>query len=109
MPTANDEDQELPTPFHPRLEFVTSCKQVFTKCTRDFLVRSIKLLLTRVLGSRRLMVYRRISDNDVDADTLKAFEERVIAAPAGTTADELNSFRRRYFTAFKDESTPPEK
>lgn len=33
MPTANDEDQELPVPFHPCLELVNSCKQVFTKCT----------------------------------------------------------------------------
>jgi hypothetical protein len=52
------------------------------------------------------MIYKRIPDHDVDAATLRAFEERVIAAPAGTTADELNSFRRRYFTAFKDEPPP---
>ncbi|KAJ0329424.1 hypothetical protein COL5a_003982 [Colletotrichum fioriniae] len=32
MPTANDEDQEIPTPQHPRLDIVVTCVQPFNKC-----------------------------------------------------------------------------
>ena len=32
MPTANDENQELPIPAHPRLEVVVVCIQPFYKC-----------------------------------------------------------------------------
>lgn len=32
MPTANDEEQELAIPEHPRLEIVVVCVQVFNKC-----------------------------------------------------------------------------
>jgi len=32
MPTANDEDQEIPVPSHPYLERVSVCTQVFNKC-----------------------------------------------------------------------------
>lgn len=32
MPTANDEDQEIPSPTHPCLEAVATCVQPFNKC-----------------------------------------------------------------------------
>lgn len=32
MPTANDENQEIPVPQHPSLELVTICVQNFNKC-----------------------------------------------------------------------------
>lgn len=32
MPTANDEEQEIPMPAHPCLELVVVCVQVFNKC-----------------------------------------------------------------------------
>ncbi|POR39005.1 tRNA (Guanine(10)-N2)-methyltransferase [Tolypocladium paradoxum] len=32
MPTANDEEQEIPVPAHPCLELVVVCVQVFNKC-----------------------------------------------------------------------------
>lgn len=33
MPTANDEELEIPVPAHPCLEVVVVCVQVFNKCT----------------------------------------------------------------------------
>lgn len=104
MPTANDEEQELPVPFHPSLDLVTSCKQVFTKCSYRIPPYRTDSELTVILtGSRRLMVYKRIPDQDVDAAALESFLARDIAAPAGISVDELNPFRRRYFAAFRDE------
>ncbi|KAL2189928.1 tRNA guanosine-2'-O-methyltransferase [Thermothelomyces heterothallicus CBS 203.75] len=35
MPTANDEDQEIPVPTHPYLEIVAVCTQTFNKSHRD--------------------------------------------------------------------------
>lgn len=32
MPTANDEEQEIPVPTHPCLEVVVVCVQTFNKC-----------------------------------------------------------------------------
>lgn len=32
MPTANEEDQKIPTPTHPSLEIVANSVQVFNKC-----------------------------------------------------------------------------
>lgn len=32
MPTANEEDQQIPAPAHPSLEIVANCVQVFNKC-----------------------------------------------------------------------------
>ena len=32
MPTANDEQQEIPIPEHPCLEIVVVCVQAFNKC-----------------------------------------------------------------------------
>lgn len=33
MPTANDENQEIPVPTHPYLEMLSVCTQNFHKCT----------------------------------------------------------------------------
>lgn len=32
MPTANEEEQQIPPPTHPKLEIVANCVQVFNKC-----------------------------------------------------------------------------
>ncbi|KAL2129545.1 hypothetical protein VTI74DRAFT_7629 [Chaetomium olivicolor] len=80
MPTANDEDQEIPVPTHPYLEIVSVCTQTFNK------------------WSRRLITYRRIPDAEVDQEAMKAYEART---PVGTTADELNPFRKAYFNKFE--------
>ena len=37
MPTANDEDQEIPVPTHPYMEVVVVCTQPFNKC-KSFVV-----------------------------------------------------------------------
>ncbi|KAK3688332.1 hypothetical protein B0T22DRAFT_439886 [Podospora appendiculata] len=81
-PTANDEDQEIPIPTHPYLEIVNVCTQVFNK------------------WSRRLITYRRIPDAEVDLDKVKAREEES-AQLLGKTVDELNPFRRAYFSKFE--------
>ncbi|VBB84147.1 Putative tRNA guanosine-2'-O-methyltransferase TRM11 [Podospora comata] len=83
MPTANDEEQEMPVPTHPYLETLSVSTQVFNK------------------WSRRLICYRRIPDKDVDSAAVKAREERKLV---GKTADELNPFRKAYFEGFQ---TPP--
>ncbi|KAK0672506.1 putative tRNA guanosine-2'-O-methyltransferase TRM11 [Cercophora samala] len=83
MPTANDEEQEMPVPSHPYLETLSVSTQVFNK------------------WSRRLICYRRIPDKDVDPAAVKAREERKLV---GKTADELNPFRKAYFEGFQ---TPP--
>ncbi|AEO55069.1 hypothetical protein MYCTH_2298473 [Thermothelomyces thermophilus ATCC 42464] len=80
MPTANDEDQEIPVPTHPYLEIVAVCTQTFNK------------------WSRRLITYRRIPDAEVDQEAMKAREEM---KPVGKTADELNPFRKAYFNGFE--------
>ncbi|KAL2164734.1 hypothetical protein VTH06DRAFT_29 [Thermothelomyces fergusii] len=80
MPTANDEDQEIPVPTHPYLEIVAVCTQTFNK------------------WSRRLITYRRIPDAEVDQEAMKAREE---TKSVGKTADELNPFRKAYFNGFE--------
>ncbi|KAH6632051.1 S-adenosyl-L-methionine-dependent methyltransferase [Chaetomium tenue] len=80
MPTANDEQQEVPVPTHPYLEVVAVCTQVFNK------------------WSRRLITYRRIPDAEVDQEAMQAREEM---KPVGKTVDELNPFRKAYFNGFE--------
>ncbi|OTA84871.1 hypothetical protein M434DRAFT_400295 [Hypoxylon sp. CO27-5] len=81
MPTANDEEQEIPVPTHPCLGVAVVCTQAFYK------------------WSRRLITYRRLPDSEVDMSALaeRKREEQV----KGHTADDLNSFRRAYFKGFK--------
>ncbi|KAI5867348.1 tRNA guanosine-2'-O-methyltransferase TRM11 [Durotheca rogersii] len=83
MPTANDEEQEIPVPTHPCLSMVVVCTQAFNK------------------WSRRLITYRRLPDAEVD---VSALEQRKQAEQVqGRTADDLNPFRRVYFRGFKPE------
>ncbi|KAF1734499.1 tRNA (guanine(10)-N2)-methyltransferase [Beauveria bassiana] len=86
MPTANEEDQRIPAPTHPSLEIVANCVQVFNK------------------WSRRLITYRRIPDDEVSNEALAAYAGRTIISDVGTTANELNPFRRGYFRKFQSDS-----
>ncbi|WEW60694.1 methyltransferase [Emydomyces testavorans] len=73
MPTANDEDIELTIPKNPHLELVSACVQVFNK------------------WSRRLLTYRRLSEGETSTYEVRVKKDIF----AGTTADELNSFRKK--------------
>jgi len=84
MPTANDEEQDIPVPTHPSLEVVVVCVQAFNK------------------WSRRLITYRRKPDAEVDQ---VALAERKRALVDGYTADDLNPFRRNYFRGFRPEES----
>ncbi|RYP61512.1 hypothetical protein DL769_007668 [Monosporascus sp. CRB-8-3] len=88
MPTANDEELEIAVPTHPCLEIVVVCTQTFNK------------------WSRRLITYRRLPDSQIEmsAVALKKEQEKV----NGHTADDLNAFRRAYFSGFKTESPAPD-
>ncbi|KAF5562678.1 tRNA guanosine-2 O-methyltransferase trm11 [Fusarium phyllophilum] len=85
MPTANDEDQEIPVPSHPYMEVVSVCTQPFNK------------------WSRRLITYRRLPDSQVSQEALEAYTNRQKLTLNGTSADELNPFRRGYFNKFEAE------
>lgn len=52
-------------------------------------------------GSRRLITYRRIPDSDVSAADVEKYNAREGIKSVGTTANELNPFRRGYFRKFK--------
>ncbi|KAI9051009.1 hypothetical protein LZ554_005117 [Drepanopeziza brunnea f. sp. 'monogermtubi'] len=79
MPTSNDQDQEIKTPEHHRLEITSICTQAFNK------------------WSRRLITYRRIPDSEVIEGPAR--EQR--AQEGGVNADDLNPFRKGYFKGFK--------
>ncbi|KAG5665896.1 hypothetical protein KAF25_010021 [Fusarium avenaceum] len=83
MPTANDEEQEIPVPTHPYLEVVVVCTQPFNK------------------WSRRLITYRRVPDAQVSQSALETYAARKKLTLSGTSADELNPFRRGYFNKFE--------
>ncbi|KAI1134004.1 tRNA guanosine-2'-O-methyltransferase TRM11 [Hypoxylon sp. FL0543] len=85
MPTANDEEREIPVPTHPCLSVIVVCTQPFYK------------------WSRRLITYRRLPDSEVDMSALAERKQKEQAQ--GHTADDLNSFRRAYFKGFKPEKT----
>ncbi|KAI2609338.1 tRNA guanosine-2'-O-methyltransferase TRM11 [Hypoxylon fragiforme] len=88
MPTANDEEQEIPIPAHPCLELVVVCTQVFNK------------------WSRRLITYRRLPEAEVDMSALSQRKQE--EQQNGHTADDLNAFRRAYFKGFKSEKANPD-
>ncbi|KUI61734.1 tRNA (guanine(10)-N2)-methyltransferase [Cytospora mali] len=89
MPTANDEDQEIETPTHPCLEIVNVCVQPFNR------------------WSRRLITYRKLPDESVGMSELAAWQSRAAQQHAGTTADELNPFRKGYFNKFQADDASP--
>lgn len=84
MPTANDEAGELAIPKYAGLELVSMCTQEFGK------------------WSRRLLTYRRLPginlgpQNGDSAGVMKRGP-----GEKGRTADELNTFRRKYFQGFR--------
>jgi len=41
MPTANDEEQDIPVPTHPSLEVVVVCVQAFNKCTINKILENL--------------------------------------------------------------------
>lgn len=95
MPTANDEDQELPLPAHPCFELVVVCVQPFNK------------------WSRRLITYRKLADREVNRLELEAWvlagaEEMARLGAldvASRDADALNPFRKGYFSKFQKQTT----
>lgn len=97
MPTANDEDKDLDIPRHERLEVTSNCVQDFNKCKSFLLDGSICAgSLIKLLGSRRLITYRRLRDGEVSSQNA-ALATR--SAPGersdGIYADDLNVFRRK--------------
>ncbi|OJD20586.1 hypothetical protein ACJ73_08079 [Blastomyces percursus] len=82
MPTANEDDVELEIPSHPRLELVSVCVQPFGH------------------WSRRLLTYRLLPDGEVSSSEPRRQREEI----HGVNADDLNAFRRKYFT--KSKPTP---
>ncbi|KAL2105349.1 hypothetical protein VUR80DRAFT_8522 [Thermomyces stellatus] len=80
MPTSNEEAEEIRPPTHPCLQIVAVCRQDFNK------------------WSRKLIAYRRIPDAEVDEEAARAWMARTVPTGEGTTANELNPFRRMYFT-----------
>lgn len=89
VPTANNEDQEIDVPEHPCLEIVVTCVQPFRK------------------WSRRLITYQKRGDESVRQSDVHLWQTtRAERRHAGTTADELNPFRKGYFNKFQKEETP---
>lgn len=84
MPTANDEDIALAIPTHPGLELVAVCVQQFNK------------------WARRLLTYRRVEEGRVDAGAVER-RRATREVREGTTADELNQFRRKFFQGFREQ------
>ncbi|KAL8766804.1 MAG: hypothetical protein Q9209_006543 [Squamulea sp. 1 TL-2023] len=80
MPTANDEEVELAIPTHRCLEIVSICIQPFNK------------------WSRRLLTYRRLREGEVREEQ----PVKQAKVDEGSTANDLNLFRKRYFEGFKE-------
>ncbi|RPA99316.1 tRNA guanosine-2'-O-methyltransferase [Choiromyces venosus 120613-1] len=80
MPTANEDFSQLDIPTHPQLELVSVCVQEFNK------------------WSRRLITYTRTQNTTHPLPTRER-EGRNDSKKA--TADELNSFRKKYFEGFR--------
>jgi tRNA (guanine10-N2)-methyltransferase len=106
MPTANEEEQQIPAPNHPKLETVANCVQVFNKCKPSNTTTSYpaSMFPNESSGSRRLLTYRRIPDAEVSPNAVEAHATRKEVDATGSTANELNPFRRGYFRKFKSES-----
>ncbi|KAF2668033.1 RNA methylase [Microthyrium microscopicum] len=83
MPTATDEDIALSIPQNEHLELLSSCIQTFNK------------------WSRRLLTYRRLPGSVTGPVMPRPDKEYV----NGSTADDLNNFRKMYFEGFRDKSS----
>jgi tRNA (guanine10-N2)-methyltransferase len=80
MPSANEDDEVLHIPRHRNLELMECCVQRFYK------------------WSRRLLVYRRRRRGEMGGGDGCSGDEKEIGSIAdGTTASDLNPFRRKYF------------
>ncbi|OJD11345.1 hypothetical protein AJ78_07868 [Emergomyces pasteurianus Ep9510] len=79
MPTANEDDVELEIPSNPHLELLSVCVQHFGH------------------WSRRLLTYRLLQDGEVSAFVPRRQREEI----NGVNADDLNAFRRKYFSKSK--------
>jgi tRNA (guanine10-N2)-methyltransferase len=96
MPTANDEDQEIKIPQHPALQITSVCTQEFNRCER--VARFSLLCYSNILiGSRRLITYRRIPNSEIVDGAARAERTK----ETGVNADDLNPFRKGYFQGFK--------
>ncbi|KAJ5899135.1 tRNA (guanine(10)-N2)-methyltransferase [Penicillium taxi] len=81
MPCTSSEAVDFPVPMHPNLELICVSEQPFSS------------------WSRRLMTYRRLPEgevSDISSGRIKSDDD------SGVNADELNEFRRRYFTRHLD-------
>ncbi|KAB8748951.1 hypothetical protein FH972_026502 [Carpinus fangiana] len=79
MPTANDEDSDLPVPSHPGLAIISICTQHFNK------------------WSRRLLTYRRLPHSEIDLAQINV----VRSERAKGSANDVNRFRKKYFEGFR--------
>ncbi|CAN8101712.1 unnamed protein product [Discula destructiva] len=90
-PSSTDPSSALPIPTHPALALVSVCTQPFNR------------------WSRRLLTYRKLPDAHVDPAAVQAWLDAQRAALEGVdgvvTADELNPFRKGYFSGFGTETT----
>ena len=92
MPTANDMEKELTIPTHNSLEIVSACVQPFNKCKFHLILTSSGELTHRHhIGSRRLLTYRRLPNEEVK--NVSTPRER--ASLAGSSASDLNPFRKK--------------
>ena len=97
MPTANDEDVELSIPSHPAFEIVASCIQIFNKCEICSCTLRIRIANAWfILGSRRLLTYRRLPGIEVEEERTKQGAKIL----TGASANDLNLFRKRVRTIF---------
>lgn len=94
MPTANDEDSELPLPSHPGLELLSACTQHFNKC-ECYNHRRGHMTDSGGIGSRRLLTYRRLPGMLSEGSLLPRQPKRT------GTADELNKFRKKVSLALE--------
>ncbi|KAF2154577.1 tRNA guanosine-2'-O-methyltransferase [Myriangium duriaei CBS 260.36] len=84
--TGDQTGGDLGIPMHPCLHKCSVSTQDFTR------------------WSRRLVVYGRLPDSDVDTDALVQYNAMKKDKLERGTADELNEFRRRFFEGFKQKS-----
>ncbi|KAA8648606.1 tRNA (guanine-N2-)-methyltransferase [Aspergillus tanneri] len=84
MPTSNDEDVKLMIPMHQNLEVVSVSVQPFNQ------------------WSRRLITYRRLPDGQISDISLGRRKDD----DGGVSADDLNAFRRKYFTRHSATASP---
>lgn len=84
MPSSNEVEEEFATPLHPLLELKHVCVQVFNK------------------WSRKLLVYERIPATAALSGAIPVQGHSYFPESNGTSADELNPFRRKYFKGFVD-------